>query len=425
MSMLFRKTVLAPGVYHAPEGRIEVTPQRIAGWVESFRLMKQDGIKIPIPWGHQSKANPIEPITQALQDERNFLHSRYNATYVEDLDIDPKTGALVVAAPPPPGFKVDLATGTLVNERDGTQIAEVSAAICDWKDGKGRVWQDCIRHVALTPLPVAHGTGGFASLGTEPAGSACTHRFTLSKHQFSLDTPLTTPQTTPTAATRAELVEDGLLGPLLRDLEAFGLFMPPETRRENFGERLREALTIWLDEQVNRLILGKVNVLALARGNLARQRLLQERAQNRADRDSPPWFEELLADLANTGISLPRAVPAKFIDQLRMASFVLLHYTHERAPEDDVRELEKEAKRIVRELVDGDKLTPRQAADALVALDAEVTKLKKVEDQPRVFKLPRDEMAEQLVQAEQRRREADRDRDAPLVEESAPGGLGW
>ena len=160
----FRKVVVPPGEHHHRTGVATITPERIKGWVNKFRAMKADGIRIPVPWGHQPKANPVEEDRIA---EEEFYRSRYNATFVDDFELGPR-GELVCVGEVPPGLTVD-ASGDLVDPATHTRIGEVSIAIRDWKDGKGRIWTDAPRHVALTPLPVAHGTGGFeALLSLEP-----------------------------------------------------------------------------------------------------------------------------------------------------------------------------------------------------------------------------------------------------------------
>ena len=57
---LFRKTLVPLGKHIAPEGEVEVTPERAARWVKQFNQMRARGIKLPIPFGHRLAAEPIE-----------------------------------------------------------------------------------------------------------------------------------------------------------------------------------------------------------------------------------------------------------------------------------------------------------------------------------------------------------------------------
>ena len=155
MPGVFQKTVMPLGTHHTPEGPVQVTPERMRHWVDSFNQMRARGIKIPTPWSHHPKAAPVESAEDLALDR-----AKWNAGYVDRLDTDPHTGNLVCTMPPPPGMVVD--GGDLVDPVNHTRIGEVSAGIGDWKDGTGKWWNDVIWHVALTPLPVSAGQDGFS-----------------------------------------------------------------------------------------------------------------------------------------------------------------------------------------------------------------------------------------------------------------------
>ncbi len=172
---LLRKPLLKlGGFYHAPQERFDATNiKRAERWVKKFREMKAEGFKFPVPWGHHLSAVPCEPGQMATDQERdnyrraierrNFETSRYNATYIEDVDIDhtPEGDFFVVCVPPPPGYKYSPSTNSLINESDGTSIAEVSGAWGNYKDGQGRTHKDILIHAALCTYPVWSGQKGF------------------------------------------------------------------------------------------------------------------------------------------------------------------------------------------------------------------------------------------------------------------------
>jgi hypothetical protein len=157
---LFRKTLVPLGKHVAPEGEVEVTPERAARWVKQFNQMRARGIRLPVPFGHRLAAEPIEnefddEEKQRAAEEAALARAKWNSGYIEDLSIDPHTGAVMFSMKPPPGMNVD--GGDLVDPINHTRIGEVSAGIGDWTDGRNRVWRDCIFHAALTPLPVVAG----------------------------------------------------------------------------------------------------------------------------------------------------------------------------------------------------------------------------------------------------------------------------
>jgi hypothetical protein len=109
-------------------------------------------------------------------------------------------------------------------------------AIKDWRDGSGREWKDAIVHVALTPLPVAHGVGGFA-----PSGAACTR--TDGPVTLSLSSMLYTLGEAPMAEEndKPEGAEGGAKDHFaegLAVLSRMGVSLPDDTTPENFWERV-------------------------------------------------------------------------------------------------------------------------------------------------------------------------------------------
>lgn len=161
-----RKTVLAVGEHRSPEGVVKATPARLRHWADQFNAMRAAGLKIPVPYGHNTNAIPADPNDP---NESQFLSSRYNAGYVEALDVTPDG---LVAANDCPGLDTD-DSGNLVGWAklpDGrevkTAIGEVSVGIAKkFTDGTGRVWNDVITHIAVTPHPVWGGQDGFTALG--------------------------------------------------------------------------------------------------------------------------------------------------------------------------------------------------------------------------------------------------------------------
>lgn len=184
--------------------------------------MRAAGIKIPVPWGHHSKARPL------TADDHHFAASRYNAGYLDELSIN-KAGALEGIFELP-GAELDGA-GNIVSEAtlaDGrkvkTAIAEVSAAIDDWKDGRGRRWPDSIIHVALTPLPVVAGQTGFVAADGRTGPTE--RRFSLSTLLFATEADMADDKETSEGAEGGGQNQELL--DLIEALRAAGLTIPDE-----------------------------------------------------------------------------------------------------------------------------------------------------------------------------------------------------
>jgi hypothetical protein len=74
-------------------GFAQITPERIKRWSKQFKQMKNFGLNIPTPWGHLQKAYPGYSKDNASNNDndyetREFMESKFNAGYVDDLDIE-------------------------------------------------------------------------------------------------------------------------------------------------------------------------------------------------------------------------------------------------------------------------------------------------------------------------------------------------
>lgn len=173
MPNLFRLPIVSLGTHHAPQGPVDVTPNRIQHWVNSHKKIASKGYKIPQPWGHQLKAIPVNLDRDAAKDAYKFAVSRYNGGFVDRLEKDDQTGGLVVVGEVPPGYEVEKdesgkETGRLINPTDHTVVREMSVGIGNWKDGTGEVFRDVILHAAFCTLPVDAKAAGFsATLATD------------------------------------------------------------------------------------------------------------------------------------------------------------------------------------------------------------------------------------------------------------------
>lgn len=249
----FKKKVLEPGTYQSPDGEIVITPERINHWVNSFHKMKEAGLKIPTPWGHQSKANPD-------YEEREFNESKYNAGFLENFEKDDK-GALIAIVDVPREEDAD---------RVGTVVQEVSPQVeTAWKDGKGRVWEDVITHLAFVTHPVVPGQDNFESI--TPLGAtrlslkhklsnSITGEAKMAKENEGLDTEVdkvdeTEETSKPSKKSKKPKKEkemehafesgdnetSGLDAELIDLLASVGIIIPDDTTQEDFMPALKAA----------------------------------------------------------------------------------------------------------------------------------------------------------------------------------------
>ena len=162
----FKSRLVPIGKHQPRNGEFVVDLARNERWLKNFQAMKKAGIKVPLAWGHQPKAEPANE--EKTKADKEYWLSKYNAGYVEDAYLD-KDGTLGIVADSPAVEINDkgeaVTTATLPDGRQvKCAIAEVSGAFRDWKDGTGRAWPDSLIHVALTPLPVIANQEGFTPI---------------------------------------------------------------------------------------------------------------------------------------------------------------------------------------------------------------------------------------------------------------------
>jgi len=230
-----KKVLLKTGKYQAPQGELDATRPYLARLVENFKKMTALGIKVPVCWGHQKKAVPGDD--EDIANEA-FYKSRFNAGYLDGLSVEGDDLALTLDCP---GLALDEAGHLLSQAKtdDGvpvqTAISEVSGAIKEkWKDGKGRLWNNALLHVALTPLPVVADQGSFTALS---AGD-----FTLSLITLGDDDVADKEDKAPDTSGEGPSMESKFKAVLEKLAEKYQINLPDDTTPENAWERLEIAL---------------------------------------------------------------------------------------------------------------------------------------------------------------------------------------
>jgi hypothetical protein len=168
----FRKTILTCGTHESPEGQVVVTPERLKKFANTHKAMRSAEINHPVCWGHHLSSVPQYPADLQF-DAQQYLGSAFNCGKFTELIVDGENLDAIIDVP---GADVD-EQGNLrtwvkdpeTNKLLPAAISEVSPAIVDrFEDGRGRVWEDIIGHVALVPYPVQMGQTGFKQLSALP-----------------------------------------------------------------------------------------------------------------------------------------------------------------------------------------------------------------------------------------------------------------
>lgn len=135
----YRKEIIKVGEYvkKADNLRFVITPATLSHWVDTFRAMRENGVKIPVPLVH---------------DENVTLDSESNRGWVDDLFV--VDDALVMTCE-----LFDKDVENLVKRNDVSLFSPP-----EWTDGRGNRYVRPIQHIALTPVPVVPGLGDFVPI---------------------------------------------------------------------------------------------------------------------------------------------------------------------------------------------------------------------------------------------------------------------
>lgn len=234
------------GVWQSPQGPVPVDQTRLKHWSSQFKKMREAGLNIPISWGHSIAAVPNKA-------DQTFLAARLNAGYIENMDTDGKSLDLHADAP---GMTLDgnklvsvaklPDTGLPVT----TAIKEVSLGIANkFIDGSGRVWDDVITHLAVTPHPVVNGQDGFQQLGTVQEFQTIQIDAQWLEHEMEEPPEPKEPKEPKSPKEPKEPKGKGegtkySFDVLLNDLHELGIALPDDTKPDESGwERLWVAVT--------------------------------------------------------------------------------------------------------------------------------------------------------------------------------------
>jgi hypothetical protein len=150
----FQKTVLKPGRYWVStfDGKRKeesFSSERIKHFADQHKLMLASGLKVPAPWGHDTKSVPMT--------KKEFLSAKNNAGEWNFTLDDEGNLEGVIEVPLEEDAK-----------RIGTTVKEVSPMIFKkFLDGNGRIWEDVIIHGALVTQAVQKGQENFKPVRTE------------------------------------------------------------------------------------------------------------------------------------------------------------------------------------------------------------------------------------------------------------------
>jgi hypothetical protein len=256
---LFKKSILSVGTHQSPDGEIKVTPKRLRHWAQTFARMKRSNLKVPSDWDHSDDPKKAVPLDFGDPKQKRSAQNAVGLLHSFKLAPNGRSAELTV----------DLRDSKAIEHAD-ENIVEISPVIFDqWKDGRGRVWDDCITHVDLVTHPVDATQTPFTRVPDEQHAIACSLRMGLqagkpetfrmatkpaktatkpAKRMATDEPEKKKPEDEPEKKPEGEESEEGggeeeCLKRVLALLKEFGIGTPEGVSADDFLEKLEASLT--------------------------------------------------------------------------------------------------------------------------------------------------------------------------------------
>ena len=245
----FKKALLKCGTYHSPDGKIEVTPERLKHFADTFAKMSAADLGIPVGYDHSDDPAKTVPLSLAALKGPAPRSAKDSVGWLDQINLSPDGQSLE--------FTLEIPDEAAAKKAE-TNVVEVSPIIYPaWKDGQGREWRDCITHVDLVNHPVDAGQTPFTPVPA-PASIACGLRMSLvggaskmyrladgdseKRDPQNVDSPLPKVDDNPDLPGPPKSDEGKKLEAILAYLEQVGVVLPSDTDATNFMERLLTGL---------------------------------------------------------------------------------------------------------------------------------------------------------------------------------------
>lgn len=216
----FKKMIVSEGTYHPynpitrKKMKRHVSKEELQEFVDTANQMKLKGLKIPAPWKHDANITSFSKIEEG--DQGLLEDSSKNAGFWDKIEgiVNPDTGKYeVYGEVDVPGDASDANTPA---GKVGTSVRDTSIYLRkDFEDGAGNKWPTAVMHIALVTHPIENGQPNFEL--TDPNDSY------LAMSEFE---------------------DESSLSDLISKLKKVcKLYIPPNTSKEDFPERLMSAVS--------------------------------------------------------------------------------------------------------------------------------------------------------------------------------------
>lgn len=337
--MKFKKAILKVGTYHSPDGKVEVTPDRLRHWEQQFGRMRNAKQIVPIDWDHGSKAGDLVPLTMEAYQKRRS--AKNTVGHMVDFAVASDGQSAQVT--------LDVRDSIAVDKANQNMVYVSPVILQSWKDGAGNQYDDAITHVDFVNHPVDHSQGEFVP--AESGALACALRMGLSKPYRMSEEEMDNEQDTKSGERNSEEGdatksgdsvggEDGKLKDVIAALGKMDIVLSDDTTTENFLAHLHQALLTAAahrgegDDEVSKSTSTGESSTTVADPGAAALSLEAKASIAWAQRQHQKEVSGRLKGLLDTG----RCTPAEFKNRATSASSIKLSLDASGAPAESTLE---------------------------------------------------------------------------------------
>lgn len=141
-----KRTVLSVGTHHSPDGKVEITPQRLKHWQNQFAKLSANKQVVPMHWNHAEDAESLQPISESDLNEQKTRNAKNTIGKLLDFAIAPDGLSAEL--------KFEAFDDKAIDALDANAVYVSPVIMPAWKDGQGNQYPDTITHLDLVNYPV-------------------------------------------------------------------------------------------------------------------------------------------------------------------------------------------------------------------------------------------------------------------------------
>ena len=242
MSGVFSKSMLHLGTYHAPQGVVVVTPERLKHWEAETARLQSAGYAIPSHFDHGSTDDLLKPIEMDVLNRGTDRSAQATVGKLRSFKVMPDGNSAEVI--------VETLTPAAKEAVESNAVFLSPVIYPQWKDGAGNEYRDVITSFDLVDHPVDYSQTSFVpavrmGLKEQPKPFLLSIQMADENDPAvdNADTPAADDNSPPPAEDKTnDTSSSAKLSGIIAALANLKVVLAPDTDGTNFIDRLESAL---------------------------------------------------------------------------------------------------------------------------------------------------------------------------------------